>query len=136
MNKILKKMYERFAFNALNIQDYQKSSDRLENKQWQEGRVLFWQALEYDKDNPLIYNNLGIISLNHEKEYLKAKTYFQKALVYYNLTIIKRNPDKAEFHIQKETGNIKEALNFLSRKKARRKHGSNKRYHGNLFQGS
>jgi Tfp pilus assembly protein PilF len=136
MNKILKKMYEGFALNALGIQDYQKASDHLENKQWLEARALFRKALEYDKDNPLIYNNLGVISLNHGKEYLKEKTYFQKTLVYSNPPIINRNLDKAEIHIQKETGNIKEAKKFLRKRKTRRKHGSNKRYQDNLFQGS
>ncbi len=81
---------------------FEKASSHLDNEQWQEASMLFKQALDYDKDNPLIYNNLGVISLNHEKKYLKAKMYFQKALAYSDLPIIKRNLNKAEFHINKE----------------------------------
>ena len=81
---------------------FEKASSHLDNKQWQEARTLFKQALDYDKDNPLIYNNLGVISLNHEKKYLKARGYFQKALAYSDLPIIRRNLNKAEFYIEKE----------------------------------
>ena len=84
---------------------FEKASNHLDNMQWHEARALFKQALDYDKDNPLIYNNLGVISLNHEKKYAKAKSYFQKALVYSDLPIIKRNLNKAEFHILKEAKN-------------------------------
>lgn len=93
-----KQYYDILKANSM----FEQASSRLDNNQWQEALTLFKQALDYDKDNPLIYNNLGVISLNHEKEYMKAKTYFQKALAYSDLPIIKRNLDKAEFHIQKE----------------------------------
>jgi tetratricopeptide (TPR) repeat protein len=84
---------------------FERASSHLDNEQWQEACVLFKQALDYDRENPLIYNNLGVISLNHEKKYRKAKIYFEKALAYSDLPIIKRNLSKAEFHILKEAKN-------------------------------
>ncbi len=84
---------------------FEQASAHLDNNQWLKAQMLFKQALGYDKDNPLIYNNLGVISLNHEKAYAKAKIYFEKALVHSDLPIIRRNLAKAKFHIDKEAGN-------------------------------
>ena len=80
---------------------FEKASSHLDNNEWRRAQILFKQALEFDTDNPLIYNNLGVISLNHEKAYAKARGYFQKALEYSDLPIIKRNLSRAEFYIQK-----------------------------------
>ena len=96
---------------------FAQATHHLDNDQWQKARTLFEQALNYDKDNPLIYNNLGVISLNHEKAYVRAKKYFEKALVHCDLTIIKRNLAKAEFFIHEEARNSRKTCNTSVKEK-------------------
>ncbi|MBN2298982.1 MAG: hypothetical protein JXM72_10330, partial [Deltaproteobacteria bacterium] len=97
---------------------FAQAAHHLDNDQWKESRTLFEQALHYDRDNPLIYNNLGVISLNHEKAYMRAKDYFEKALVLSDLPIIKRNLAKAEFFIHKEARAGRKAYNTSVKEKA------------------
>jgi len=97
---------------------FNQAAHHLDNDQWQEARTLFQQALFYDKGNPLIYNNLGVISLNHEKAYMRAKDYFEQALVLSDLPIIKRNLAKAEFFIHKEARTGRKTFNTSAKEKA------------------
>jgi len=73
-----------------------------------EAKRLFQMALEHDPDNPMIYNNLGVIALNYEKDYEEARSYFEKALSYTSLSIVKKNLQKALFSLDRKKGRASE----------------------------
>ncbi len=74
----------------------------MEEQKWQAARDIFLNALECDPYNPLLYNNLGVIFLNHEKKYQEARTLFAKAMEYSDLAILKNNFKKTNYYLEKD----------------------------------
>lgn len=68
----------------------------LHSGDWEKARNAFIQALNLDKTNPFIYNNLGYICMMKEKKYFEARDLFKKAIKLSNLPLIKENLLKAE----------------------------------------
>ncbi len=60
-----------------------------------EARELYNQSLQYDQGNALIYNNLGVIALNHDHDAGQAEEYFLKAIECEDLPIFRMNLRKA-----------------------------------------
>ena len=81
---------------------FEKGSSFLNSGNWEQAQRHFVQALEHDGDNPLTYNNLGVIALNFEKDYEKAHEYFVQALTHSDLPIIRKNLEKVLFYQQRE----------------------------------
>jgi len=79
-----------------------KGTELLNKKEWEEARLLFNEAIKFDKHNPFILNNLGVISLMHDKAYGTAKEYFEKALSYTDLPSIQKNLKNTVSCIKKE----------------------------------
>lgn len=78
----------------------------LHNGDWEKARIEFLKALNLDKTNPFIYNNLGYICMMKEKKYYEARDLFKKAVKLSSLPLIKENLLKAEKLIS-EAGNTK-----------------------------
>jgi len=81
---------------------FEKGAAQLNSGNWKQAQQLFVTALEHDGDNPLTYNNLGVIALNFEKDYTRAEEYFLQALTHSDLPIIRRNLEKALFYQQRD----------------------------------
>jgi len=80
---------------------FEEGARLLDTREWEKARTLFLEALKLDPGNPMTYNNLGVIALNHENQPETARAYFEKASHLSDLMIIKRNMQKAVFHIEK-----------------------------------
>lgn len=85
------KIYKK-SLKALDL--FEKGTAFLNQGEWEEAKNSFLKALDFDKTNPLIYNNLGFISMMKDKKYFEAREFFKKALKLSNLPIIKQNLDK------------------------------------------
>jgi len=81
---------------------YEKGTLFLQNNEWHKAQALFLEAADYDRYNPFIYNNLGVISMMYKKNYTEAKKYFDKALEHTDLLAIKNNYQKAKSLIKKD----------------------------------
>ena len=82
---------------------FEKGTALLNQGEWEKAKENFLKALDFDKTNPFVYNNLGFISMMKEKKYFEARELFKKALKLSNLPIIKQNLDKVNSIIsQKE----------------------------------
>ena len=75
---------------------YEEGVSFLHNRNWIKAEDLFLQALNLDKENPFIYNNLGVIYMMHKKDFSLARDYFGRALEYSDLPSIKVNYQKAD----------------------------------------
>ncbi|MFA5518794.1 MAG: tetratricopeptide repeat protein [Spirochaetota bacterium] len=73
---------------------FEKGTALLNQGEWEKAKDQFLKALDLDKTNPFVYNNLGFISMMKEKKYFEAREFFKKALKLSNLPIIKQNLDK------------------------------------------
>ncbi|MGC9325090.1 MAG: tetratricopeptide repeat protein [Desulfomonilia bacterium] len=77
---------------------FEKGVDLLNAGSWEKAQHLFLEALKHDDANPMIYNNLGVIALNYEKDYAQAREYFEQALTYSDLPIIRKNFERTLFY--------------------------------------
>jgi tetratricopeptide (TPR) repeat protein len=87
--KIYNKCLQAIAF-------FEKGTDFLNKGEWEKARSEFIKALNLDKTNPFIYNNLGYICMMKEKKYFEARELFRKALKLSKLPVIKQNLDKID----------------------------------------
>lgn len=96
-NKIKNSSDEKTYNKCLRAMKFFENGTALLNKgDWEKARSEFIKALDLDKTNPLVYNNLGFICMMKEKKYFEARELFQKALKLSGLPIIKQNLDKIE----------------------------------------
>ncbi len=86
---------------------FEKGNELLDSEDWQAAREMFNQALKLDSTNPYIYNNLGFISMMKENKNEEACDLFIKALKIAEIPIIRKNLQKAEFRIKKNSLKIK-----------------------------
>lgn len=90
--------------NALRAQKlFQQATTLLNEGNWRQARELLDEARRHDAHDPLINNNLGVIALNHERDYSKAHAFFLKASRYSDLPIITRNLNKTARALEAET---------------------------------
>ena len=75
---------------------FENGTTLLNKGEWEEARELFIMALDLDKTNPFIYNNLGFIFMMKDKKYFEARELFRKAMKLSNLPMIKQNLDKID----------------------------------------
>lgn len=96
-NKIKNSADEKTYRKSLKALDlFEKGAALLGEGEWEKARDEFLKALDFDKTNPFIYNNLGFISMMKEKKYFEARDLFRKALKLSNLPMIKQNLDKID----------------------------------------
>lgn len=92
-NSADEKTYQR-CLQALDL--FEKGAALLSKGEWEEAKDQFIKALNLDKTNPFIYNNLGFICMMKEKKYFEARDFFRKAFKLSNLPLIKQNLDKID----------------------------------------
>jgi Flp pilus assembly protein TadD len=96
-NKIKNSSDEKIYNKCLQAMEFfEKGTAFLKNEEWEKARSEFIKALNFDKTNPFIYNNLGYICMMKEKKYFEARELFRKALRLSKLPVIKQNLDKVD----------------------------------------
>ena len=96
-NKIKNSSDEKIYNKCLQAMEFfEKGAAFLNNGDWKKARGEFIKALNLDKTNPFIYNNLGFICMMKEKKYFEARELFRKALKLSNLPVIRQNLDKID----------------------------------------
>ena len=76
---------------------FQEACRFQEQGDWHQARALLFEALECDGTNALIFNNLGVIAMNHEQAYETAERYFEESLKHAELPLVRRNLARAAF---------------------------------------
>jgi len=74
---------------------FEQGVSEMDAGNFDEARSLYYQSLCYDEQNALIYNNLGVIALNQDRDSQEAAQYFNKALEYEELPLFRMNLRKA-----------------------------------------
>lgn len=96
-NKIKNSSDEKTYCRCLKAMEFFEKGTALLNKgEWELARSEFIKALNLDKTNPFIFNNLGYICMMKEKKYFEARELFRKALKLSKLPVIKQNLDKID----------------------------------------